>query len=126
MARFFFRWVNRHWRTVTAACAVPAILVVVLVAFRPDSLEEQVKRIQPGMTEPEVEEVIGIAPGDYSRSVRVKIQRSGSTSGTDGQVRWYWDDATVVVWFNPDGQVLRSEFRPYPLSIWDRVSIWFE
>jgi hypothetical protein len=105
------------------------MLVIVLVAFLPDSLEERVKRIQPGMTEPEVEEVIGIAPGDYSRSLRVKIQRAGSVGGTfgdDWQVSWYWDDATITVWFNPSGQVIRSEYRAHPLSIWDRVSVWFE
>jgi hypothetical protein len=126
MSWSLFQSLKRHRRTATAACGILAVLVVTLITFWPTSLEERVNRIQPEMTVAEVEETMGLPPGDYSGGLRAKIRRVGSTGGDDCLQTWYWDDATVTVWFNPGGGVIRTEYRPHPRSLSERIQLWFE
>ena len=115
---------KRHWRALTAACGALALVVVATVALWPVSIEERVDRIRPGMNKAEVEKIMGVPHGNYSRET---IIHHGGGAGVDPAdnlpLRWKWDDATVEVWFNQDGQVIQTAYRPHPLSLSDRLGL---
>jgi hypothetical protein len=115
---------KRYWRTLTAICIGLLAMTAAIVAFWPVPLEERVSRIQPGMTEVEVEEVMGLPPGNYSDYAEV---RRGGVDSTESRVRrWIWNDATVKVWFDVDGHVIRTEYTSRPLSLSERLHLWVD
>jgi hypothetical protein len=126
MRQSFVQSLKRHWLALMAACGILAVAVAVLVVFWPDSLEERVKRIQPGMTPADVEEVMGVPSGDYGYYPRAKVQRGGIDPDADWNQAWTWDNASVVVWFNPAGQATRAEYKPHPLSLSDHWRHWVD
>jgi hypothetical protein len=99
-------------------------MTAAIVVFWPVPLETRVNRIQPGMSAAEVEEVMGLPPGNYSDYSEVR--RGGSDPTENRFRRWMWNDATVKVWFDADDHVIRTEYTSQPLSLSERFELWLD
>jgi SmpA / OmlA family len=103
---------KRHRQVLAVGGVVLAIATAVLVALWPVPLEERVRRIQPGMTASEVEEIMGLPHGNY-REYYGTVYRGGFDPDPDNWwLQWLWDDATVTVWFDSEGRAKRADYRP--------------
>jgi len=93
------------------AGAAVAVVALVAVLTRPESLESRAKRIRPGMTQAEVRWVLGRSP-DWSGEIGPKPARSPGDefwhpAMTEKPVRselWVTPAALVYVWYT-DGVV---------------------
>jgi len=79
--------------------------------------------IQDGMTENEVEAILGCPPGDYTYSIpllRPKVTHKNAIhsriagSGTGGTQRWIGPVADITVSFDKDGKVVRKSITESP------------
>jgi hypothetical protein len=80
-----------------------------------DSFEQ----IRSGMTEAEVEAVLGAAAGDYRTTPT--LEYFSTRLMPDRQ--WSCNECRVGVWLNPDGKVRKKEYLelvPRPTSLLDR------
>jgi hypothetical protein len=70
------------------------------------------ERIKEGMTQTEVEAILGGPPGDYT--TRPTIRKVGSLTPPRGahsrSVKWWGDEGDALVWFG-DGVVIGTIFR---------------
>jgi hypothetical protein len=67
-------------------------------------------KIQEGMTEEQVTALLGVPPGDYSKSIAaVRGGRYGLLVGFR-QEEWWSDTGVIRVYFNPDGAVAGKHF----------------
>jgi hypothetical protein len=106
------------------------------------------RRIQEGMTQSEVEAILGLAPGDY----RSRAAREDESSWWTQEMRgaylrthpprsmydeapsdwrnrfWLGDEYEISVWLDGDGRVrlwsLEAKSRPKRLSLTERVRTW--
>src|SRR5262245_41710592 len=85
------------------------------------------ERIQEGMTINEVENVIGLPPGDYSSPARTRLPsisllNSGVLRKPGYTLKsWAWDNYEISVVFDPDGRTTRKRLDPPRPSIFDQV-----
>jgi hypothetical protein len=93
-----------------------------------DSIDpETIRQIQPGMTEAEVQALLGIAAGFHSRGRAVPdtahwILPPGATTK-----QWLGERAGVYVCFGPDGRVVFTvpvRMHPVELSLFNRFRSW--
>jgi hypothetical protein len=99
---------TRRWR-LAALCAGIAVVVLLAILTWPVPLQDRVRRIQHGMTLPEVVAIVGQPPGN-----------SNQLSG-DGE--WWWlDEGVLYVRFDEDGRVDGVMFgaKSDPPSFWKR------
>jgi hypothetical protein len=76
---------------------------------KPAITKGRYERIQDGMTEPEVEAILGGPSGDYtSRPIVVAM------SGTMFRRWWVGDDAIITVGLDLEGRVVQKEFHELP------------
>jgi hypothetical protein len=99
---------------VLAAFGAVVVLIVVAVLTWPVSLEKRVGRIHPGMTQAEVETVLGSPPGRFRTDGGITVLKHP----VEGTLEWDWDDGFVVVQFDPAGLVKEAKLhqgsRPRP------------
>jgi hypothetical protein len=67
---------------------------------------------------------MGLPPGNYSNYS--EISRGGSPPAESRPRKWMWNDATVKVWFDADGRVIRTEYTQRPLSLSERLQLWVD
>jgi hypothetical protein len=97
---------------------------------------ESIFRIKEGMTQHEIEEILGAPPGDYSPgdSVVAYLEPPGRLSGNQvaaiafaKKAVWVGDEAAVRVWFNNNDKAARCDYgfvvRPQ-ISLLDKVRRW--
>jgi hypothetical protein len=66
------------------------------------------ERIEEGMTLKEVEELIGLPPGEYEKSVIYWLEPD---FGMRGECKsWSSDDGAITVWVSPEGKVTHKDF----------------
>ncbi|MBO0699417.1 MAG: outer membrane protein assembly factor BamE [Zavarzinella sp.] len=106
-------------RMVVGGLAAVAVTVVVVTAMWPASAEERTRRIKPGMTRAQVEEILGAPPGNYGTDRWTYADTGHWELNT---FEWEWDEGDVVVEFNSAGLVREAVFEPNPNppSVWDR------
>ena len=79
-----------------------AVLAISLAVLWPTPLEERVRRIEPGMTEDEVDRLMGRPAGNYSDFAL----RGRANEDPDWRPKkWLWNHAILTVWFGADGRV---------------------
>jgi hypothetical protein len=117
-------WLVRRWVPLAVVVALLVVPAILLVFLWPPSLEERVRRVVPGMTEAEVDAVMGAPAGNYSKyAVRWRPDRLNDPDFWPK--KWYWDDAVVEVRFGVDGRVKGKHLWRDP----DRDSLlkgWFD
>ncbi|HJZ91301.1 MAG TPA: hypothetical protein VKE40_10550 [Gemmataceae bacterium] len=90
---------------VGAALAMAALIAV----SRPEPLEDLVRRIQPGMTLAEVQDVLQARPGDHTRYVTY-IRMGGLRTTTSRIKEWDWDEGCLTIHFDGDWRAQEIEF----------------
>ena len=66
------------------------------------------EKIQTGMTQQEVENLIGCSPGNYNG--RWRIFHDGGLEGSDDRYKeWVGQEMAILVWLDGDGKVSRKE-----------------
>lgn len=86
------------------------------------------ERIENGMTLKEVEELIGLPPGEYEKGVMYWYAEPGSMFGMKGDKceSWSSNNGQIVVWVSPEGKVTDKDFNE-PLereSTFDTLRRW--
>jgi hypothetical protein len=119
-------WRRRYW-LVCVASLVLAILFVKNYVFRLKL--ENVWKIQVGMTQKEVEQLLGGPPGMYSfhgdavvTFVSIVDIASGNVERT-AQV-WTGEDVEIRVWFANNEVCEAPTISPHPASLRDRILNW--
>jgi hypothetical protein len=105
-----FGWLARHRRAGAVTGFILVAVAVGLIAFWPISLEGRARRIQPGMTEIEVEKVMGLPHGYYGTRARRSYPEVYHPNHWSRE--WVWDQATVTVWFDATDRAKLAEYRP--------------
>jgi hypothetical protein len=79
-------------------------------------------KIQQGMTQPQVEALLGVPPGDYAKallSVRGSRYLYPGNGERGSRLEEWWSDTGVVrVLFGPDGTVADKEFLDVEENSW--------
>jgi hypothetical protein len=81
-------------------------------------------RIQPGMTQAEVEAILGVPPGDYAAAGSVRPTLGVNPNELPAGARredWWAEEAAVAVWFGQDGRVVNAT-----AASWTTDSPWLE
>jgi hypothetical protein len=109
-----------------------AVAVVPPYLLRKRLRAENAGKVRVGMTQADVEELLGGPPGDYGMHGGL-VATSASISDRSGAVRrtgrvWTGDDVSILVWF-ADGKVYEApNHSPSPAGLTDRlgypVSFW--
>ena len=109
---------RRRWLRVTLVALAAAVALFFL--WRPAPVEERAGRVHEGMTRARVLEVVGEPPGHHERGPAWVDHGLGKDLP---YTAWYWDEGVLKVWFNEDGRVERTFYRPdlNPPSFW---TIW--
>jgi hypothetical protein len=103
-----------RWLTcgILAAAVVAGVALVwlwpALFPREPDTVANRAARIWPGMTSREVEDILGVPPGNYSTLHELHGSGIGYISGQRPPSRidqWRWDDDYVSVVYDADGVV---------------------
>jgi hypothetical protein len=100
-----FSVMKRYWRATMAVLLVLIVALVLLAPFagseRCPCSSEALARIQGGMTQGEVEVLLGRPPGDYRTwHVAELATMPGDLPGRPAW--WHWDDASILVCFDDD------------------------
>jgi hypothetical protein len=126
---------------VSLTCLLGGALAIWLASPTHRINEANIKRIKEGMSESEVEAILCVPPGNYSRGGRVILYADLGTSPFMGQerpglkffemkelhaVEWVGNEAAVKVWFDENqrvfnvvpGRVVGAE------NILDRIRRW--
>jgi len=81
-------------------------------------------RIKAGMSFEEVDAVIGLPHGDYSKSISsCRIHALYDIGGEEGRF-WYGTTGTITVWFDGEGKVTERHFSPSSTSMFDKFYRW--
>jgi hypothetical protein len=85
-----------------------------------------IEKIKAGMTLAEVEEILGVPPGDYTTTPTTSL--SDGWMGP-GDKEWAGDDGVISVWFDPQGRILAANLAPVSprtgLTWFERLQMWF-
>lgn len=70
------------------------------------------EQIHEGLTRAEVDELVGLPPGDYTAH---KNAPGGfrSSPGVPPPLWWASDEGCLVVWFDADGLVISKDWQPF-------------
>jgi hypothetical protein len=115
--------------------SIIGLTAITFWAYQVDSIESRYARIDKGMTESEVELILGVAAGDYrSKSRRPVVTSPGAEvfdGMEDGNVRkglyslrvWYFDHCQVDVTFDQNGRMVYKSWNAESNqpSLWDRL-----
>jgi hypothetical protein len=100
---------KRWWLlAVTSAATVVALWAALT---RPIPLDQRVGQIGVGMTEAEVEAVLG-PPGNHSRYFDI-IHTGGGLPDDGWSPEWMWDEGYASIRFGDNGRVRRVHFAPH-------------
>ncbi len=100
---------------IAGAFVVELITALSFRRFPVDIRHETCERLQLGMSEKEIEAILGGPAGDYTTQpncgfyVFVNIGPVCQTPGEDGHIsirEWHTDDFAIHVYFNPDGKAV--------------------
>jgi len=108
-----------YWLAYAACVGLAVFWGVRLLTPRHCINRENFEKIQIGMSQEEVESLLGAPPGDYTRgSLLVLAQEPSKNINwvvppwdlTWGDARWIGKDAAVAVWLDPQKCVTKTEF----------------
>jgi hypothetical protein len=114
------------WTGITASLVVAVYFVMRPAVPKHNINLASVEKIKPGMTLAEVEEILGVPPGDYTTGP--------TTSLCDGWLgpgdrEWAGDDGVISVWLDPQGRILAANLEPVSprtrLTWFERLQMWF-
>jgi hypothetical protein len=112
------------------AVAVVLLAGAVLIFFgpNPNITGESCEQIKPGMTQREVESILGCPAGDYRKNKGHRFGITGLPPPPRGQL-WFGREGMVVVIFDENGRVTHAGFivadEPEPTeSYLDRLRLW--
>lgn len=94
-----------------------ALAVFILTRTRLNIDAATAARISQGMTEAEVDAVIGGPEGSYGRGFllgRTEFDVGKVIVGAAKRKRWSGDLGIILVWFDGGGRVMLAEFLPNP------------
>ena len=102
-----------------ASMALVAVGLVVFVLTRPQPTIDPAtaSRIARGMTEAEVDAVVGAPEGSYGRGAflgRQEFDIFKSIVGSTKRKRWSGEQGIILVWFDSQGRVMAAEYVPAP------------
>lgn len=99
---------TRRRRAVLATLGATSVLTLLAVLLWPASLEKRVSRIHSGMTQAEVEAVMGSPPGRY----RTDDGYSTLKHPIEGALEWDLNEGFVVVQFDSAGTAKDATLYP--------------
>jgi hypothetical protein len=114
--------------TVLAAAGIVALTTVLPRYAGSGITEANYRRLVTGMTEAEVEKILGCPPGDYTDGRALYLRGHTSFPGL-GEREWVGLRGSVVAWFREeDRRLVSAEFRKtllWPQPSWpDRVKAY--
>jgi len=119
-----------RWRPFVPYAVLLALVALLIPVFqRPPSasLRARFDQIQNGMTEQQVEELLGGPRGVYDKTRRYSTMTTAVGTGSGGSHLswWYFPDCTIEVGFDEDVRVdgKRIELPP-PQSLFERAVRW--
>jgi hypothetical protein len=105
--------------------ALVALLVPVFQRSPSTDIRARFDQIQNGMTEQQVEELLGGPRGVYDKSRRYATTAAGWGSGSSHRSWWYFTDCTIEVGFDEDGRANGKRIElPPPQSLCGRAVQW--
>jgi hypothetical protein len=110
-----------------ALVAVAGLLVPVFRRTPSAAVRARFDKIQNGMTEGQVEELLGGPRGVYdtTRPHSTMTTAVGTGPGSSHHSWWYFPDCDVEVGFDADARVYRKSIGPPPpQSVFDRAVRW--
>jgi hypothetical protein len=120
---------NRYWLMLLTASVMTLLIggTLALLLRKPIRISEaSCHRIQPGMTQREVEVILGAPPGDYEtgrRGIMLDLYGNGVLMQEGRREEWGGDDGIIQVGFGPDGTVLWKRFVPAGRK-WTVIEQW--
>jgi hypothetical protein len=120
-----------RWRAFVPFAALLALVALLVPVFpRPPStaLRARFDQIETGMTEQQVEELLGGPRGVYDKTRRDYSTTTavGTGSGRSHLSWWYFPDCALEVGFDEDGRVNGKRIEPPPpQSLLARAVRWF-
>jgi hypothetical protein len=105
---------GRRWLLILGALGLLAVVGVLVLVFLPQPgdriTRETFDEIREGMTLWEVEQLIGVPPGDYTTGDRVVYLPPASAGHGPIRHEWQGDEGGIEVWLNADGRVVWKDF----------------
>lgn len=120
---------RRKWLIpLVALVAIPVFAAIWLVATWKVLKVENFAKIRYGMSQQQVEELLGGPPGEYGRNTGdVWMSTEGYITPGETEKRWWDDENRLEVFFDNNGRVTRKHKREsyhrYKVTFWDRVKI---
>jgi hypothetical protein len=121
------------WRLIAPIAVALALAALLVPVFqRPPSADDRARfdRIEDGMTERQVEEVLGGPRGVYDRTRRPWPGLTATSfpgSNSSHRSWWYFSDCTVEVDFDDDHRVTGKRIEPLPpQSLRERAVRWWQ
>lgn len=93
--------------------ALAVLAVFMLTRAQPTIDPATASRIARGMTEAEVDAVIGAPEGSYGRGSflgRQEFDIFKTIGGSTKRKRWSGEDGMILVWFDSQGRVMLAEY----------------
>jgi outer membrane protein assembly factor BamE (lipoprotein component of BamABCDE complex) len=117
---------RRHRRLIVVilACLLLAVCVLLLFSRRQQVNSEAFNAIQDGMTEEEVEAILGSPAGEYTVLIpwlrpKVTYQKLRDTRGANTKY-WAGETAVITITFDRDGKVHAKSMTELP-SLWEEL-----
>jgi hypothetical protein len=123
---------RRHrWRPFVAFAVFLALVALLVPVFRRPSaigIRSRFDQIQNGMSEDQLEELLGGPRGVYDRTrTGPTTTAAGTGSGRSHLSWWYFSDCVLEVGFDADGRVSEKRIEVAPReSLLERAGRWCE
>jgi hypothetical protein len=119
------RWRKRDWIFYwTPLLSASAVIYLYLTALPPSISRSSYERIAAGMTEREVEQIIGTRPGGYELYCGPGKQLSKKWADPMRVTRWVNHYGILAMGYNVDGQVCSKRLEYHAVLVPERPELW--